>query len=168
MIDEVDEIVWRELFADLSEAAGVALRPPQAPGMEHVRRARNVVLRLAEMLDNGSQPPFGLMLQAVDAAYVIGKYCVVTPPVEKFIADERAAHARWERSQTPEEIALREAIKAEYEAQGVDLAHPYAAAETLCDGVNVKLEAAAAKAEMWKFKPMKSKALGDRLKKTPR
>src|ERR1700730_3694246 len=102
MIDEDDAA--RELFADLSEAAGIALyRMPQAPGMQHVRRARKVVLRLVEMLDKESEPPFGLMLQAVDAAYVIGKYCVVTPPVEKFIARERAAHARRERSQTPQE-----------------------------------------------------------------
>jgi len=93
----------------------------------------------------------------------------VTPPVEKFIGDERAAHARWERSQTPQEIALRDAIKAEYEALSaksapVDLTHPYAAAETLCEGVNARLMVAA-KAGMWTFKLMKSKALGDRLKR---
>jgi len=79
MIDEDDEIA-RELFADLLDASGVALGMPQASGMEHVRRARNVVLSLAEMFDKGSKPPFGLMLQAVEAAYVIGKYCVSLRP----------------------------------------------------------------------------------------
>lgn len=98
MSDKEDEIA-RELLADLSEAAGVALQPwidkPLTTDKKQVQRAPNVVLSLAEMLKNSKEPPpFGLMLQAVKAAYVIGKHCVVTPTVEKFLECERAAHAR--------------------------------------------------------------------------
>jgi hypothetical protein len=159
----------RELFADLIEAAGAALNSEEmALDADPVRHARNVVLFLADMLDKGSKPSFGLMLQAIEAAYVIGKYCVATSPVEKFIWSERASHARRERSQAPKEVVLRKAIMAEYEALSekgapVDLDHPYKAAETLLDGVNVRLKAAA-EAGKCVFKPMKSKALGDRLK----
>jgi hypothetical protein len=164
-----DEAAWRELFDDLSEAAAVALSATPASEMRRVRRARNLLLRLANTLDRGFEPPFSLMLQGIEAAYVIGKYCVSTPPVEKVIGQERAAHARDKRSQSPQEIARRTAIKAEYEAMSkrgtpVDLSRPYAAAETLLGGVNRRLKAAA-KPESFGFKPIKSKALGDRLKK---
>jgi len=169
MINEEDR---RELFRDLSEAAAVALSSKETPlasdDMKQVRRARNVIVRLADMLDNGFKPPFSLMLESIKAAFVIGKYCVVTPPVERFISLERTEHMRSKKArkkaQTPKEIALQAAIKAEYEATPVDLNHPYAAAETLVDGVNRRLEAAA-KAENFDFKPIKGKALGDRLQK---
>jgi hypothetical protein len=137
------------------------------------RRARNLLLRLADMLNRGIEPPFRSMLQGIKAASIIGKHCVVTPPIESFIWRERAERMRSNKAQTkaqtPKEIALQAAIKAEYEAMAkngmpVDLTHRYATAETLLDGVNRRL-AAAAKAGNFEFKPIKRKSLGDRLKK---
>jgi hypothetical protein len=166
----MNEAARRELFDDLLEAASVALYNSEkllAPDeIEQVRRARNRILLVADMLVKGSNPPAALMLPIIEAAYDIGKYCVVTPPVKKFIARERAEHARHERSRTPKEIAVRDAIKAEYEAISgkgtpVDLTRPYKAAETLLDSVNARLETAA-------VKPLNSKALGDRLKRLHR
>jgi hypothetical protein len=129
----IDEAPWREILDDLSEAAAVALRATPASEMEQVRRARNLLLRLADMLGRGIEPPFSLMLQGIEAAYVIGKYCVVTPPVDSFIWQERAEHMRdnkaQKKAQTPKEIALQAAINAEYDVMSkkgapVDLSRP--------------------------------------------
>jgi hypothetical protein len=164
----MNEAARREFFEDLLEAAAAALcnqKKLLAPDeIEQVRRARNTVLLLAGKLVEGANLPAALIVPIIEAAYVIGKYCVVTPPVKKSIARETAEYARDKRSQTPKEIALRDAIKAEHAHAPMDLTRPYATAEAIVDGVNARLEAAA-KTATWTFKPIKSKALGDRLKR---
>jgi hypothetical protein len=167
----INEAAWRELFDDLLEAAAAAIHShgTDPESMKQVRGARNVILRVRDLLSKGKEPPFRIMLQTVEAAYIIGKSCVVTPPVKKFIEQERAKDARDKRAQSPREIAIRDAIKAEYVAMfengsPVDLGRPYAAAETLLEGVNTRLTAAG-KMGGRRFKPIRSKSVGDRIQK---
>jgi hypothetical protein len=161
----MSEAARRELFDDLLEAAAVALSSPEklAPDeIEQVRRARNAVLLLAGKLVKGANPPAALMLPIIEAAYIIGKYCVVTRPVERFIGQARAEHARDASRQTPKEIAIRQAILAECATAAVT--HPYKTAEACLAAVNARVSEAA-EAGGWAFEPLSAKALGGRLKR---